>query len=158
VSAGYRRLVLRSRHIGASADGVPAALYVMVAADGATAKVGALESAANADNRLRTVEAHHRGRNAEPAGFPLRLVVVAELEGLVLGEAGPTRDACWASVEHLESAMRLVLARHLGRLSGWPEWIHVDSALNADQWVAHVEAAWAVVDGLGHGTQGSNPR
>jgi hypothetical protein len=158
VSDGYQRLVLRSRHVDASTEGAAAALYVMVAADGATAKVGALESAANADKRLRRVQAHHRGRNAEPVGFPLRLVLVAELEGLVLGDPGPIRDARWALVEHLESAMRLVLARRLGRLSGWPEWIHVDSALDADQWTAQVESAWAVVDDLGHGPQGTDRR
>jgi hypothetical protein len=121
----------------------------MESADGTTAKIGACEVAANAAMRLRAVEAKHRGR-AEPAVFPLRIVIVAELAGLVLPDDEPQPAAHWAEVEDLESALRLALARRLGaRLSAWPEWLHLDTPVTADAWVAHVEAAWAEVDDLG---------
>jgi hypothetical protein len=145
------RVVLRSRH-DAAREGIAAALYVMESADGTTAKIGALEVAANAAMRLRTVEAKHRGRIAEPAVFPLRIVLVAELAGLALGDPDPQREARWAHGEHLESAVRLVLARRLGSLSAWPEWINVEAPVTPDAWAAHVEAAWATVDDLGRST------
>ena len=66
---------------------VVAALYVMVAADGRNAKVGALEKAARAERRLQEVARHHLDRIPSPApeAAPIRRAVVAELEGLVLG-------------------------------------------------------------------------
>ena len=65
--------------------GPAAALYVMVTANGLAAKVGALEAAANAPKRLRAVEMKQRMRTPAPDGYPIRLAVVAELDGLVLG-------------------------------------------------------------------------
>ena len=48
-------------------------------------KVGALESADNAVSRVRSVERHQRTRDADLSAYPLRLVVVGEIDGLVLG-------------------------------------------------------------------------
>jgi hypothetical protein len=55
-----------------------------------TAKVGACEVTANVTERLRRVASDHRGR-AEPTVFPLRIVLVAELVGLVLPAQEPER-------------------------------------------------------------------
>lgn len=150
-----RRLVLRGQHaLTTGVEGLPAALYVMACADGRTAKIGALESAVNADARLRRVEAKHRMQDREPASHSLRLVLVADLEGLVLGTyEDPAFEERWALVEHLESAMRLALARRVGHLARWADWIQVQQPLSAENWVAHVHQAWQQVDTLGRALQ-----
>ena len=134
-----------------TAEGTAAALYVMVTDDGCDAKVGALEKAANADRRLLQVAKKHSTQTSIPSleGASMRLAVVAELVGLALGEPGDVFFERWAEVEHLESAMRLVLARRLGRLARWADWIHLDPPIDDAQWVAHVEAAWREVSRLG---------
>ena len=134
-----------------TAEGTAAALYVMVTADGCDVKVGALEKAARAERRLREVAKHHLTRipTPPPEDAPMRLAVVAELDGLVLGPPGDVFYERWAEVEHLESAMRLVLARRLGRLARWSDWIHLDQPIDDGQWVDHVEAAWLEVSRLG---------
>lgn len=128
-----------------------AALYVMVAADGFSAKVGALEKARNAEQRLHDVAKDHPTRKPAPAPecFPIRLAVVATLQGLVLGPYGDQFYERWAQVEHLEWALRLVLARRLGRLAGWTDWIHIDKPVEDDQWSDIVEDAWQEVSRLG---------
>lgn len=72
------------------AEGTAAALYVMVTADSCDVKVGALEKAARAERRLREVAKHHLTRipTPPPEDAPMRLAVVAELNGLVLGPPG----------------------------------------------------------------------
>lgn len=145
-----RKLVLRSGWSARLGPGRLPALYVMVTADGHAAKVGALESAANAWARLRRVEAHHRKLVVGAAGYAMRLAVVAELADLAIGgDHDVESEERWAEVEHLESALRLVLARRLGRVARWTDWIHVDSALSNDEWARAVEEAWHDVDALG---------
>ncbi len=83
--------------------------------------------------------------------LPIQLVVVAELDGLALGvhtDEPILWEERWAEVEHLEAAMRLVLARRLGQLARRTDWIHVDRPIDADEWNRHVDAAWAEVDAL----------
>lgn len=79
------RVVLATSRFTPAIAGPAAALYVMVAAHGRLAKVGALETADNAEARLRRVEAHHRRRHDDPGAYPLRTVVVGEIQGLVIG-------------------------------------------------------------------------
>ncbi len=134
----------------------------MVSADGRFAKVGALESANNAANRLRGVERRHGSRHADPGAYPLRLVVVGEIDGLVLGryrwnedhwvygDGKVGFDQRWAEVEHLESAVRLSLARRVGRLAGWADWIRINGPpLTDEAWLSAVHAAWLEVDQIG---------
>jgi hypothetical protein len=87
--------------------------------------------------------------DAAAEAAPIRLAVVAELEGLVLGPPGDVFNERWAEVEHLEWALRLVLARRLGRLAGWSEWIHICHPLEPDEWPGQVRAAWREVSRLG---------
>ena len=145
-----RRLRLATGARRPPIEGRTPALYVMVTSDGLAAKVGALESSANAEKRLRRVDAAHRVR--EPASSPIRLAVVVELEDLpIAGDHDADSEERWAEVEHLESALRLVLARRLGRVSRWTDWIQLDRSLESDAWVAAVEAGWLEVCQLGRG-------
>lgn len=156
-----RHMTFRSDRYESDAGGDPPALYVMVMHDGGAAKVGALESARNAAARLRRVEQKQRQRLPDTAAYPMRLAAVGEIAGLNLGQYRGTdgrwvyddRDAFdrrWAEVEHLESAIRLVLARRLGRLSQWPDWITVERPLGSDEsWVEEFRSAWEEVDRLG---------
>lgn len=155
-----RHAELRSKQYQTELEGPAPALYVMVMADGRAAKVGALESAANASARLHGVE-QKQGARAPESGYPMRLAVVGELVGLNLGryhwrdgvwvyDDREAFDQRWAEVEHLESAVRLVLARRLGRLSKWADWIHLDVPIASnDAWAAQFVTAWQEVDQLG---------
>ena len=59
-------------------------------------------------------------------------------------------DRRWAEVEHIETTLRLVLARRLGRLSPWTDWIYLDPPIVDDNWWREViVAAWEEVDGHG---------
>lgn len=50
-------------------------------------------------------------------------------------------------VEHLESALRLSLARRLGRVARWADWIELDPPLADDAaWLDAVHAAWTEAD------------
>lgn len=139
-------------------DGRHPALYVMVAADGLTAKVGALEAAANAPQRLRRVDAAHRIRHDSPSSFPIRLAVVVELEDLAItGDRDEDSEERWAEVEHLESALRLALARRVGRLARWSDWIHVDVAMDDSEWKRQVEDAWSDVKEFAYGPDEASP-
>ena len=134
--------------------GQPAALYVMVAAGGSAAKIGALERAENALDRAKAVDRKQRSRLDDEAQrtayVPLRLAIVAELEGLVLGPYDtPEFDERWAEVEHVEAALRLGLARRLGNLSRWTDWIDLDEPVPDAAWRDHVEHAWRGVTALG---------
>lgn len=120
---------------------------MMVAANGLSAKVGALERVDRAEGRLREVERKHRTRVEDLSNFPMRLAVVIELDGLFVN--GADGDEMWAITTHLESAMRFVLARRVGRLAAWADWIHVDVPLSFSEWLSAVEAAWADVEVLG---------
>lgn len=130
-------------------EGRVPALYVMVVADGTSAKVGALETASNALARLSRVQAAHRHR--EPtASFPMALAVVLEIADLpIKGDHDSDSEERWAELEHLESALRLVLARRLGRVARWTDWIHIDESMSLGQWVGSVEQAWSEVCSLG---------
>jgi hypothetical protein len=135
--------------------GETAALYVMVMAHGREAKIGAVEKVHRAEARLREVDAALMKKGREGECFPVGLALVAELEGLVVGPPGspgsPERVRYyerWALVEHLESALRLVLARRLGHLSAATDWIHVEEPLTIARWVSEVEAAWTAVCSL----------
>ena len=130
-------------------DGRLPAVYVMVLADGQGAKVGALEAAANAPVRLKRVQEAHRRR--EPgAAYPMRLVVVLEIADLAIsGDHDVDSEERWAEVEHLEAALRLSLARRVGRLARWADWIHVDRALDDTEWVGVVQTAWTEVTKIG---------
>jgi hypothetical protein len=156
-----RQVHLHSDRYADEAEGPAPALYIMVMAHGDAAKIGALEAAMNAPQRLLQVERKQRARTPEPSGYPMRLAIVGELVGLNLG-CYEWRDGCWvyedrvgfdrrwAIVEHLESALRLALARRLGRLSSWPEWIEIDTPIKTDhEWEALFMDAWREVDGLG---------
>ena len=92
----------------------------------------------------------------------MRLVVVGELVDLPLGhyswngegwtyddgdEEGWSRR--WAGVEHLESTVRLVLARRLGRFSHWADWIELDAPVGDGQWAELLQQAWQEVGALG---------
>lgn len=89
-------------------------------------------------------------------GVAIAAAIVATLEGLVLGPYGDQFYERWAEVEHLESALRLVLARRLGRLAVWTDWIHIDKPVEEDQWSDLVQAAWGEVSRLGRGPDGSH--
>jgi hypothetical protein len=132
--------------------GETAALYVMVMAHGREAKIGAVEKAQRAAERLREVDAALVKRGREAACFPVGLAVVAELDGLVVGPPADPQSTQriryyerWALVEHLESALRLAFARRLGSLSAATNWIHLDRPLTIGEWVEEVEAAWTAV-------------
>jgi len=153
--------VLATGRFTAAVDAPPAALYLMVAAHGRLAKIGALESAANAADRLRTVERHQRIRDGDSSAYPLRVVVVGEIPGLVLDpyrwtdyrwdyELGKEAfDQRWAEVEHLESAVRLSLSRRVRRLA-WTDWIEVARPPETDEaWLSAFLAAWREADELG---------
>ena len=124
--------------------GPSSALYVMVTADGTAAKVGACEPCDRAEGRLREVERKQRTRVEALATYPIRLAIVAELRGLAVDG-----DEMWSITTHLEGAVRFVLARRLGRLAAWPDWIHVDQPLTAASWHSEFLAAWAEVARLG---------
>lgn len=127
------------------------ALYVMVLASGRAAKVGALEAATNAPERLRRVEADHRRRDPDAAGYPMRLAVIIEISDLpIAGDHDAESEERWAEVEHLESALRLVLARRLGRVARWTDWIHMHHKLTESGWEREVQEAWCEVRNLGH--------
>jgi hypothetical protein len=135
--------------------GEPAALYVMVMAHGREAKIGALEKARRAERRLREVDATLVKRGREAGCFPVGLALIAELDGLVVGPPGspgsPERTHYyerWALVEHLESALRVTLARRLGRLSAATDWIHVEQPLTIAGWITEVKDAWTTVCAL----------
>lgn len=146
-----RILRLRSGTARPTIEGRTPALYVMVVADGRAAKVGALESAANAEKRVRRVEAAHLARQSDAGS--VRLAVVVELEDVAIaGDRDADSEERWAGVEHLESALRLVLARRLGRVARWTDWILLDHALTDDAWVAAVEAAWPEIEHFGRRT------
>lgn len=140
------RIVVSGFGGGLVADGPPAALYVMVTADGRAAKVGALEQARNAEARLRAVEKRHRGHVPDPACYPMALAVVMELEGIDV--SGPDGEEAWHRTTLLEGMLRYVLARRLGRLAEWADWMHVDRQPK-DGWLAEVERAWDELRPLG---------
>jgi hypothetical protein len=142
---------LHDQHRLATGAGPAAALYVMVTASGRDAKIGALEKAINAKSRLGQVNKKHPTQTPTPPPEKahIRLTVVAELQGLVLGPPGKGFYERWAEVEHLESAMRLVLARRLGTLAAWTDWIHLKHPIDDEQWPGHVEDAWSEVCRLG---------
>jgi len=122
----------------------------MVVAGGMSAKVGALEVATNASARLLRVQAAHRRREPE-AGYPMRLAVVLEICDLPMGvDHDLDWEERWAEVEHLESALRLVLSRRLGRLARWTDWIYVQRPLTDAQWVEQIVDAWTEVGRIGH--------
>jgi hypothetical protein len=147
----YETIHLRSRRFTATADRA-AALYVMVTADGRHAKVGFVEAEDHAPARLRAVQHDQMKKKAiAEEGFPLSFGVVAVVDGLVLGSPKHDPEVYLqriAEVEHLESALRLVLARRLGSFRGWPEWIVTDKPVDAERWVTEVKNAWAKVDEL----------
>lgn len=145
----HELLAVRSGTTRAIIDGRAPALYVMTMANGVSAKVGALEAARNAGTRLSDVQRDHRRR--EPEGsFPLSLVVVLEIVDLpIAGDHDVDSEERWAELEHLESALRLVLARRHGRLARWTDWIHLDTPMSTDQWVTSVREAWEEVCSLG---------
>lgn len=158
----FARVVLPTTRFTPAVSGPAAALYVMVSADARFAKVGALESAGNAVTRVRSVERHHRARHGDPGAYPLRLVVVGEIDGLVVGryhwcdgrwvydDGKEGFDQRWAEVEHLESAVRLSLARRVGGLAGWADWIRVDRPpLSDEAWLSEFHAAWLEADHIG---------
>lgn len=132
------RIVVRGFGGGLASEGPPSALYVMVTADGRVAKVGALEQGANAGARLKAVEKRQRGRVPDPSCYPLALAVVMELEGIDV--SGPDGEEAWHRTTLLEGMLRYVLARRLGRLAEWADWMHVDRQ-PVDGWVAEVERA-----------------
>lgn len=129
--------------------GPSSALYLMVTADGRAAKVGACERVDRAEGRLREVERKQRTRSEDEANYPIRLAIVAELNGLAVD--GDDGEELWSVTTHLESAVRFVLARRLGHLSAWPVWVHVDRPLDADEWLPTFMAAWTEVAALGRG-------
>jgi hypothetical protein len=156
------RVVLPTCRFTPALDGPSAALYVIVAAHGRLAKVGALESADNVQRRLRRVERDHRTRDDDPEAHPLRVVLVGEIEGLVVGgyrwvddgwvyDGGKAGfDQRWAEVEHLESAVRLGVARRVGRVARWADWIEVDRPSMTDTaWLSAFQSSWLEVDQLG---------
>ena len=164
-SVNVTPVLLQSSRFAPVVEGPPAALYVMVAAHGRLAKVGALESAANVEARRQSIERHQRTRDDDASAYPLSVVAVGEVKGLVVGRyrwvdghwdyhgGQQGFDQRWADVEHLESAVRLCLARRLGRLSRWPDWIELDKPIGSDEaWLESFEAAWAEVDRLGSST------
>jgi hypothetical protein len=123
-----------------AATGPESAVYVMVSGNGTLAKVGALEKAENAWQRLGQVRSKQRSRGQDD---DVRLVFVAELRGLRLGgHADDAWLARWEELAHNEAALRLALARRLGRLHGWPDWICVDEPLSDAGWHAEVRTAW----------------
>lgn len=150
VVATYQLLSLTSGTARPQIEGRLPALYVMIVASGTSAKVGALEAATNAPVRLSRVQAAHRRREPN-AGYPMRLAVVLELCDLpIAGDHDIESEERWAEVEHLESALRLVLARRLGRLARWTDWIHVQRPLTDAEWVGEIEKAWIEVRRVGN--------
>lgn len=143
------RLTLNGDGLWPVQAGPASGLYVMVAANGLSAKIGAVERVDRAEGRLREVERKQRTRVEDASTFPMRLAVVMELDGLFVN--GADGHNMWAITTHLESAMRFVLARRVGRLAAWPDWIHVDSPLTFSDWLTAVEAAWIEVTALGRG-------
>ena len=131
-------------------EGRRPALYVMILAHGGSAKIGALESTLNATIRLGRVQAAHRRRDADDSCYPMRLAVVIEIEDLpIAGDHDADSEERWAEVEHLESALRLVLARRLGRLARWTDWIHIETAIDDAEWPRLIDEAWDDVVALG---------
>ena len=130
------------------------ALYVMVAEGGRVAKVGACERLANIDRRLGEVTAKLQRNTGDPTAR-MRIVVKVALEGLAM-RTGDDYHPQWtdirAEVESLESAVRLALARRLGRLHGWTDFIHLDRDVEMDEWPGLVRAAWTDVQALGSST------
>lgn len=148
--ATYELLSLPSGTTRPHINGRLTALYVMVVADGTTAKIGALEAASNAPARLVQVQRAHSRREPQ-ASYPMRLAVVLEICDLPMGrERDLDSEERWAEVEHLESALRLVLSRRLGRLARWPDWIHVQRPLADAQSVEQIQDAWIEVGRIGH--------
>ena len=120
-------LALSENGLWPAQAGPASGLYVMVASNGLSAKVGAVERVDRALGRLREVERKQRTRVDDPSTCPLHLAVVMELEGLFVN--GADGDEMWAIATHLESALRFALARRLGRLAAWPDWIHIDEPI-----------------------------
>lgn len=133
--------------MGLAVEGPVAALYVMAADQGSVAKIGALEKAFNAPQRLRDVERGQRKRDHGSAGYPLALQVIAELDGLDV--SGADADEAWSRTVHYETVMRFVIARRVGRLHLWPDWIHVDRKPDQGDWVAEVREAWTETLSIG---------
>lgn len=141
------RLLLEPDGLWPTGTGPSSALYVMVTADGTAAKVGACERVDRVEGRLREVEKKQRTRIEDPAAYPIRLVIVAELKGLVV--SGEDGWEMWSITTHLETAMRLVIARRLGHLSGWADWLHLEQQLDAAELRSAFLAAWTEVAALG---------
>jgi hypothetical protein len=120
----------------------------MVTADQLLAKVGALESVANAESRLLGVGKKQRDRSMDLVCYPIRLAVIAELEDVVLPHDSGY-DERWAKVEHVESAVRLALARQVGRLHRWTDWVHVERPIKLQQWTELVQRTWLDVERIG---------
>ncbi|MCU1352585.1 MAG: hypothetical protein JWM05_1794 [Acidimicrobiales bacterium] len=142
------RIVLSGGGAGLATQGPVAALYVMEAANGGVAKIGALERSRNAEQRVRDVQRGQRKRETDPAAYPIRLAVIAELDGLDV--TGPDADEAWSRTVHYETLMRFVIARRVGRLHAWPDWIYIDRHPDQNDWAAEFRGAWSEVLSIGH--------
>jgi hypothetical protein len=82
----------------------------------------------------------------------MTLAVVLEVSDLpIAGDHDVDSEERWAELEHLETALRLALARRLGSIARWTDWIHLAQPLSSDRWPVEVESAWADVSRLGRG-------
>lgn len=82
----------------------------------------------------------------------MKLAVVLEISDLpISGDHDADSEERWAEVEHLESALRLTLARRLGNVARWTDWIHLARPVEDDTWETTIEAAWSEVVALGRG-------
>jgi hypothetical protein len=136
----------------AGGDAPSAVLYVMVTADGSKAKIGACYHAGNTLTRRRDVEKKLRSALPDEPLYPLMLAVVAEIRGLALGDYDdPQWDERWAEVEHLESATRLAVARRVGRLSRFVDYVEVDADRSPGSWADVLDEAWTEASRLGRG-------
>ncbi len=80
----------------------------------------------------------------------MTLAVVLEITDLpIAGDHDADSEERWAEVEHLEAALRLTLARRLGRVARWTDWIHLHRPLSVEGWISEVERAWVEVSELG---------
>ncbi|MEM9714570.1 MAG: hypothetical protein AAGA17_20275 [Actinomycetota bacterium] len=129
----------------------PAVIYAMVTADGSKVKIGACEHGGNALRRRTAVERTLRSKFDDESLYPLELAVVSEIEGLALGDdRDEAWDERWKEVEHLESAMRLAVARRVGRLSRLVDYVEVERV--PISWSETMDAAWIGVLRLASGS------
>ena len=126
-------------------------MYIIATRDLSWAKVGLVSTAANVGRRRTALERANREPGSERYE-PYGVLVVATFEGLTY--VGPQAEANWHIAESLESAMRLVIAREVGKFTEHYEWLTPRAPSRrfpAGGWTEVVEKAWDEVAPLWKG-------